>query len=375
MKLVNEYDCSLFQSEFIDTNGVLDLKKFHEIIPVANGLVFEGFDLIELSIVNYDISKKDPAREKGANSKRSDDFATVIRNGHYRPLSCIPPVFDIETKELPNGRTRYKGSEKSKRKFIFVAKVRFVDFDGKPASYWRKIYASNANEEMKNRVDDATRTPGDISFSAANTLLDTKELFVDLDEKGNILKTDKNSDVIWDTLKDLGQNEQKQFWLEQTWAKILDDVECIETYSPDEAVEKIHDILDDIVSFSTSSSTSLDDNGNIHVIKKFQPSKNYTDRDYDIQLYELVRKLHGENPHSKINVYIHFDKLEASRLDDARDYKVNKMFLDKYNGFTREIREEYNIKEDTKMSEHFSYVNMFVLPQKSLSEVKDEFVR
>jgi len=375
MKLVNEYDCSLFQSEFIDTNGVLDLKKFHEIIPVANGLVFEGFDLIELSIVNYDISKKDPAREKGANSKRSDDFATVIRNGHYRPLSCIPPVFDIETKELPNGRTRYKGSEKSKRKFIFVAKVRFVDFDGKPASYWRKIYASNANEEMKNRVDDATRTPGDISFSAANTLLDTKELFVDLDEKGNILKTDKNSDVIWDTLKDLRQNEQKQFWLEQTWAKILDDVECIETYSPDEAVEKIHDILDDIVSFSTSSSTSLDDNGNIHVIKKFQPSKNYTDRDYDIQLFELVRKLHDENPHSKINVYIHFDKLEASRLDDARDYKVNKMFLDKYNGFTREIREEYNIKEDTKMSEHFSYVNIFVLPQKSLSEVKDEFVR
>ena len=51
------------------------------------------------------------------------------------------------------------------------------------------------------------------------------------------------------------------------------------------------------------------------------------------------------------------------------------MFLDKYNGFTRKIREEYNIKEDTKMSEHFSYVNMFVLPQKSLSEVKDEFVR
>ena len=55
MKLVNEYDCSLFQAEFIDTNGVLDLKKFQKLIPVAKGLVFEGFDLIELSTVNYNL--------------------------------------------------------------------------------------------------------------------------------------------------------------------------------------------------------------------------------------------------------------------------------------------------------------------------------
>ena len=80
---------------------------------------------------------------------------------------------------------------------MFVAKVKFVEFEGKPASYWRKIFASNANEEMKDIVDDATRTPGDISFSAANALLETKELFADLDEKGNILVAITENDEIW----------------------------------------------------------------------------------------------------------------------------------------------------------------------------------
>ena len=374
--LFNEYGCQIFQSEFIDTHGIINEKKWVSCIPVAKGLVFKRFRLILVEDVNYSKSKKDPAREKGANKNRSESFAEVIRNGDYTPLSCIPPVFDEDTKELPNGRTRYVGHIKAKCKYILVAEVEFIDFEGKPAAYWRDVYASNANEELKKRVDDSPRTPGDIAFNAAATLLKNKILFVKLNKKKMPVHCPENSLVVWDTLKDLGQTDNKVFWLEQTWSRILKNVECIETYSPEEAVNKIGKILGDInISFTTPSKTNFDDDDNLHVIKKFQPTRDYTDRNYDIELYELVDNLNQKYPDSIINVYIHFDKLEASRLDEARAYKLNKMFLTKYNRFTRKEREKTNTPDYTDMNELFPYIKFNILPQKSISEATDDFIQ
>jgi hypothetical protein len=352
--------------------------QFKDIIPRAKGMNFLYFIELDISKIDYDGSAEDLARKEGAIVQNAEGFADMLRKGKYKPLNYEPPVVMKDEKTgmyiCDNGRTRYNGHKLAKKGKIFVAVVEFVEYDNLPGNYWAGVYASTSNAEETEDYIKSARTTADISFSASK-LIEENNLLIDLTPTGKAQKTDENTAIIWNVLQDLKVRDKKNYWVECVYAEIGKG-ETIKVYQRHELPTAPTNIQPNIV-LSTPTKLQAVDN-TIYYVAKFNGVGGKSigsDRDYDPRVYDIIMDMRTSNPTTNVCLICHYDKVSTTQLDVLREYKTNHMFVDQTNKNIDNTNMLKGQNEEHVDNEHFEWLDIVHLPQKTKSESKNEFVR
>ena len=141
-------------------------------------------------------------RAEGIDPAYCGKFTDVILDGGYEKYHFVPPVITADNK-IVAGETRYVAHGDAGEKTMFCAIVKFVDYDGRSAAYWQKMYQSNENAGKQRELQGNNRTEEDVIHFT--TLLCNNEEVEDVwwDE-------DNNYKSIRSALKDQGYTDSKK---------------------------------------------------------------------------------------------------------------------------------------------------------------------
>ena len=141
-------------------------------------------------------------RAEGIDPSKSADFCELIIEGEYLKYYYVPPVITTDNK-IVAGETRYVAHGDAGEKTMFCAIVKFVDYDGRSAAYWQKMYQSNENAGKQREITGNNRTEKDLIHFT--TLLANNPEVEDVwwDE-------DNNYKSIRSALKDQGYTDSKK---------------------------------------------------------------------------------------------------------------------------------------------------------------------